>query len=123
MKSKIKQENLRKESEAQKTEVPGHRLYIDLLKVTVKSATSETVTINRDNWKVIVCKAMGKKWSDFDMSQGCSQGYNPKQAITWSKSKTFLNRGSKNTSHHKQSHHRKLRIVFLRKRHLIIRSI
>jgi hypothetical protein len=49
----------------QKTEVPGHRLYLDLSKVTVKSGTSINVTINSDNWKVLVCKATGKKWSDF----------------------------------------------------------
>ena len=55
--SKAKQKNVRRESIAQKAEVPGHRLYLDLSKVTVKSGTSENVTINRDNWKVLVCEA------------------------------------------------------------------
>jgi hypothetical protein len=67
--SKAKQKNVRRESIAQKAEVPGHRLYLDLSKVTVKSGTSENVTINRDNWKVLVCKATGKKWSDFTVTK------------------------------------------------------
>ena len=54
--SKAKQENVRKESIAPKAEVPGHRLYLDLTKVTVKSGTSEKVAINCDNLKVLVCK-------------------------------------------------------------------
>jgi hypothetical protein len=37
--------------------------------VTVKSRTSENVTINRDNWKVLVCKATGKKCSDFTVTK------------------------------------------------------
>ena len=53
----------------QKADVPGHRLYLDLSKVTVKSGTSENVTINRDSWKVLVCKATGKKWSDFTVTK------------------------------------------------------
>jgi len=63
--SKAKQKNVHKESVAPKADVLGHRLYLDLSKVTVKSGTLENVTINHDNWKVLVCKATGKKWSDF----------------------------------------------------------
>ena len=37
--------------------------------MTVKSGTSENVTINRDNWKVLVCEATGKKWSDFTVTK------------------------------------------------------
>ena len=67
--SKAKQKNVRKESVAPKADVPGHRLYLDLSKVTVKSETSENVSINRDNWKVLVCEATGKKWSDFTVTR------------------------------------------------------
>ena len=63
--SKAKQKNVRKEFITLKVDVPGHKLYLDLSKVTVKSGTSENVTINHDNWKVLVCEATGKKWSDF----------------------------------------------------------
>ena len=63
--SKAKQKNVCKESVARKADVPGHRLYLDLSKVTVKYRTLEDVTINHDNWKVLVYKATGKKWSDF----------------------------------------------------------
>ena len=38
---------------------------MDLLKVTVKSGTSENVSIDHDNLKVVVCKATGRRWSDF----------------------------------------------------------
>ena len=61
--SKAKQKNVRKESITPKADAPGHRLYLDLSKVAVKSGTLENVTINRDNWKALVCKATGKKWS------------------------------------------------------------
>ena len=52
-----------------KDDVPGHRLYLDLSKVTVKSGASENVTINHDNWKVLVCKTTGKEWSDFTITK------------------------------------------------------
>ncbi len=68
-KSKSKQKNLQKESAAEKANVPGHRLYLDLSKVTVKLDTPENVTINQDNWKVLVCKATGKKWSNFTLTE------------------------------------------------------
>ena len=45
-------------------------MYLDLSKVTVKSGASEDATINCDNWKVMVCKATGKKWSDFTVTKG-----------------------------------------------------
>ena len=63
--SKARQNNVSKESVTPKAVVPGHRLYLDLSKLTDKSGTLENVTINHDNWKVLVCKATGKKWSDF----------------------------------------------------------
>ena len=44
-------------------------MYLDLSKVTVKLGTSENATINRDNWKVLVCEATGKKWSDFTITK------------------------------------------------------
>jgi hypothetical protein len=47
--SKAQQKNVRKESVAQKTDVPGHRLYLDLSKVTIKMETAESATINHDN--------------------------------------------------------------------------
>jgi hypothetical protein len=65
--SKAKQKNVQKESITPKADVPGHRLYLDLSKVMVKSGISENVTINRDNWKVLVCKVTWKKWSDFTL--------------------------------------------------------
>ena len=30
---------------------------------------AKDATINRDNWKVLVCKATGKKWSDFTVTK------------------------------------------------------
>lgn len=66
-KLKAKQKNFQKESGAQKTDVPGHRLYIDLSKVTVKSL--ENATINYDNWKVIMCEVTEKKQSDFTVTK------------------------------------------------------
>jgi hypothetical protein len=67
--SKAKQKNVRKKSVTPKADVPGHRLYLDLSKAMVKSGTSENVTINHDNWKVLVCEAIGKKWSNFTVTK------------------------------------------------------
>jgi hypothetical protein len=67
--SKAKQKNVQKELITLKADVHGHRLYLDLSKVTVKSGTSVNVTINCDNWKVLVCKATGKKWSNFTVTK------------------------------------------------------
>ena len=53
----------------EKATVPRHCLYLDLLKVTLKSRKSEYVSINQDNWKVMVCEATGKKWSNFTMTK------------------------------------------------------
>jgi hypothetical protein len=58
--SKAKQKNVQVESISPKANVPGHRLYLDISKVTVKSGTSESVTINRDNWKVLDAKRLGR---------------------------------------------------------------
>ena len=52
-------ENTQMESVTDKAAVPS-RLYLDLSKVTVNSGTSENVTINQDNWDVMVCEASGK---------------------------------------------------------------
>jgi hypothetical protein len=49
--------------------MPGHRLYLDLSKATVKSGTSKNAAINQDNWKVMVCEATEKKWSDFTVTK------------------------------------------------------
>ena len=68
-KSKAKKKNVQKETVTEKASVPGHRLYLDLSKVTVKSGTSKNATINQDNWKVMVCEATGKKWSDFTVTK------------------------------------------------------
>ena len=65
MKSKAKQKNVQKESAAKTATVPGHILYLDLSKVTVKSDTPENARINQDNQKVLVCESTGKKWSNF----------------------------------------------------------
>ena len=67
--SKTKQKNVCKESVAPKAEIPGHRLYLDLSKVTVKFGTLENIKINLDNWKVQVCEATGKKWSNFTVTK------------------------------------------------------
>jgi hypothetical protein len=48
---------------------------------------------------------------------------NPKQALNGPKRKTFLNRESINTSHHQNSDHENLRIVFTHKTLLITKSI
>ncbi len=55
---------------AKKATVPGHHLYLDLLKVTVKTGLPESMTINCNNWKILVCKATSKKWSDFTPMKG-----------------------------------------------------
>jgi hypothetical protein len=68
-KSKARQKNVWKESVAPKLDVPGHRLYLDPSKVTVKSGTLENMTVNCDNSKVMVCKAIGKTWSDFTVTK------------------------------------------------------
>ncbi len=52
-----------------KTDIPGHRIYLDLSKVTIKMEASDNATISRDNWKVLVCEATGKKWSDFTVTK------------------------------------------------------
>ena len=44
-------------------------MYLHLSKVTVKSRTSENKTINCDNWKVLVCEATGKVWSNFTVTK------------------------------------------------------
>jgi len=49
----------------EKMTMPRHQLYLDLSKAIIKCGTSENVAINQDNWKVMVCEAIGKKWSDF----------------------------------------------------------
>ena len=67
--AKAKQKNVRKESVTEKATVPRHCLYLDLSKVTVKSGMSKYASINQDNWKVMVCEATGKKWSDFTMTK------------------------------------------------------
>jgi hypothetical protein len=66
--AKAKQNNVRKELEAKKAAIMGYRLYLDLSKVTVKSGTSKNETINPDNWRVLVCEATDKKWSDFTVT-------------------------------------------------------
>ena len=57
--SKAKQK-CEKESVAKKATIPGHHLYLDLSKVTVKSSTPESMTINHDNWNILVCKLLGR---------------------------------------------------------------
>ena len=52
--AKPKQKNVRKEALANKAAIPGHRLYLDLSKVTVKLGNSKNATINQNNWKVLV---------------------------------------------------------------------
>ena len=48
-----------------KAMVLGHCLYLDLSKITVKAGDGKQCNINQDNWQVMVCEAIGKKWSDF----------------------------------------------------------
>ena len=62
-KSKAKQKNVRKESVAQKSDVLGHRLCLELSKTTVKSMENATIL------EVILCEATDKKWSDFTVTK------------------------------------------------------
>ena len=64
-KSKARQKNVAKESTAEKTTVSGYHMYLDLLKVTINTGDGKLANINRDNWRIMVCEATGKKWSDF----------------------------------------------------------
>lgn len=50
---------------ADKASTSGERLHLDLSKLMVKANASENLTINCDNWKILVCKVTGKKSSDF----------------------------------------------------------
>ena len=50
-------------------DIPGHRLYLDLSKITIKTEAPSDTTINRDIWKVLVCEETGKKWSDFTVTK------------------------------------------------------
>ena len=59
----------RKESIMPKTDIPGHKIYLDLSKVMIKTEASLDTTISRDNWKVLVCEVTGKKWSDFTVTK------------------------------------------------------
>ena len=63
--SKAKQKNVMQESGSEKSTKPGERLYLDLSVVTVARDDGEEAKILRKNWKILVCKATGKKWSDF----------------------------------------------------------
>jgi hypothetical protein len=40
-----------------------------LSKVMIKTEASDNATINRNNWKILVCKATGEKWSDFTVTK------------------------------------------------------
>ncbi len=68
-KAKAKQQNVRKESVSKKTTIPGNGLYLNLSKVTAKLGTSKNRTMNCYKWKVLVCEATGKKWSDFTVTK------------------------------------------------------
>ena len=63
-KSKTKQKNAKNARVADKAMILGQKLNLDLLKFPVKSRVSANVTINHDNWKILVCKATGKMWID-----------------------------------------------------------
>jgi hypothetical protein len=63
--SKARQKNVTQESGSEKSRKPGERLYLDLSVVTVARDDGEEATILRKNWKIVVCEATGKKWSDF----------------------------------------------------------
>lgn len=63
--SKARQKNVTQESGSEKSHKPGERLYLDLSVVTVARDDGEEATILRKNWKIVVCEATGKKWSDF----------------------------------------------------------
>jgi hypothetical protein len=67
--AKAKPKSVRKESVAEKANILGYRLYLGLSKGTDKSGTSKNAAINQDNWKVLVCEASGKKWSDFTVTK------------------------------------------------------
>ena len=54
-----------KESTAQKAEVPGERVYLDLSKVTISKSDDKEFELANKWWKVVMDEATGKKWSDF----------------------------------------------------------
>ena len=62
-------ENVQKESVARNAAVPRLRLYLDLSKVTINSGTSKNVTINCDNWKVMVCDTIVKLSCNFPFTR------------------------------------------------------
>ena len=53
------------DSRSEKSTKPGERLYLDLSVVTVARDDGKEAKILRKNWKILVCEATGKKWSDF----------------------------------------------------------
>ena len=68
-KSKAKQKNVSKTSTLEKASKPGERIYLDLSKVTVSKSDDTEFEIDNKHWKIMVDKAMGKKWSDFTNSK------------------------------------------------------
>jgi hypothetical protein len=67
--SKAKQKNVSKEATTEKSMKPCEQVYLDLSKITVPHADSTESTINKKNWRIMVDKATGKKWSSFHDSK------------------------------------------------------
>ena len=63
--AKAKQKNVCKASEAPKSDIPGQRVYLDLSKVTLSRKDGSKDELHRQQWKIIVDEATGKKWCDF----------------------------------------------------------
>ena len=66
---KAKQKNVSKESDVAKSTKPCKRVYLDLSKVTVPTGEGDFYMINKKWWKIIVCEATGKKWTDFSTTK------------------------------------------------------
>ena len=63
--AKSKQTNVCKASTSTKSDDPGGRVFLDLLKVTVSQLDGSDFELKRKWWKIMVDQASGKKWSDF----------------------------------------------------------
>lgn len=55
---------IKKKSVVEKELMLRYQFCLDLSKVTINSETIESIWINQDNWRIMVCKATGQKWSN-----------------------------------------------------------
>ena len=64
-KSKAKQKNVCKASENEKVTEPEELIFLDLSTIKVAKDDGSEFDLTKKNWKIMVDKATGKKWSDF----------------------------------------------------------